>query len=87
VLHREADPATAFGLGREVAALIPDATLIPLPGASHLFYHGAWTETLDATLGFLAEGEPAAEAGPVSGALAPSWGPGWTWRSRRPGGG
>jgi len=63
VLHREADPATAFGLGREVATLIPDATLIPLPGSSHLFYHGAWAEVLDATLGFL--GSPSAEvAGP-----------------------
>jgi hypothetical protein len=63
VLHREADPATAFRLGREVATLIPDATLIPLPGSSHLFYHGAWTEVLDATLGFL--GSPAAGvAGP-----------------------
>jgi pimeloyl-ACP methyl ester carboxylesterase len=63
VLHRKADPATAFRLGREVASLIPDATLIPLPGSSHLFYHGAWTEVLDATLGFL--GSPAAGvAGP-----------------------
>ena len=59
VLHREADPATRFALGREVATLIPDATLIPLPGSSHLFYHGAWAEVLDATLGFLGEGEPA----------------------------
>ena len=58
VLHREADPATRFDLGREVAALIPGATLIPLPGSSHLFYHGAWAEVLDAMLGFL--GEPAA---------------------------
>jgi pimeloyl-ACP methyl ester carboxylesterase/DNA-binding CsgD family transcriptional regulator len=57
VLHREADPATGFELGREVAALIPGATLIPLPGSSHLFYHGAWEEVLDAMLGFL--GEPA----------------------------
>jgi pimeloyl-ACP methyl ester carboxylesterase/DNA-binding CsgD family transcriptional regulator len=65
VLHREADPATAFGLGREVATLIPDATLIPLPGSSHLFYHGAWAEVLDATLGFLGSGSPAADvAGP-----------------------
>ena len=62
VLHREADPATGFALGREMAALIPDATLIPLPGSSHLFYHGAWTEVLDAPLGFL--GEAAAAAGP-----------------------
>ena len=52
VLHREADQATAFALGREVAALIPGATLIPLPGSSHLFYHGPWTEVRDATLGF-----------------------------------
>jgi DNA-binding CsgD family transcriptional regulator len=52
VLHRESDQATAFALGREVAALIPGATLIPLPGSSHLFYHGPWTEVRDATLGF-----------------------------------
>jgi pimeloyl-ACP methyl ester carboxylesterase/DNA-binding CsgD family transcriptional regulator len=55
VLHREADPATRFGLGREVATLIPDAALVPLPGNSHLFYHGDWTTVLDALLGFLAE--------------------------------
>ena len=53
VLHREADQATAFALGREVAALIPGATLVPLPGTSHLFYHGPWTEVRDAMLGFL----------------------------------
>ena len=33
VLHREADQGTKFELGREVAALIPGATLIPLPGS------------------------------------------------------
>ena len=65
VLHREADPATAFGLGREVAALIPGATLIPLPGTSHLFYHGAWAEVLAPTLAFLGAGEPAAEPQPA----------------------
>jgi pimeloyl-ACP methyl ester carboxylesterase/DNA-binding CsgD family transcriptional regulator len=59
VLHREADQATAFELGREVATLIPDATLIPLPGSSHLFYHGAWADVLDAMLGFLVAPEPA----------------------------
>ena len=53
VLHREEDRATGFKLGREVATLIPGATLIPLPGSSHLFYHGPWAEVLDATLGFL----------------------------------
>ena len=55
VLHREADPATRFGLGREVATLIPGAALVPLPGTGHLFYHGDWTAVLDALLGFLAE--------------------------------
>ncbi len=34
VLHREADKGTRFELGREVAALIPGATLIPLPGST-----------------------------------------------------
>jgi len=55
VLHREADRGTRFELGREVAALIPGATLIPLPGSSHLFYHGDWSSVLEATLSFLAE--------------------------------
>ena len=53
VLHREADQGTRFELGREVAALIPGATLVPLPGSSHLFYHGDWPAVLDAALGFL----------------------------------
>ncbi len=57
VLHREDDRGTRFELGREVASLIPGATLIPLPGSSHLFYHGDWLGVLDAVLGFL--GEPA----------------------------
>jgi pimeloyl-ACP methyl ester carboxylesterase/DNA-binding CsgD family transcriptional regulator len=55
VLHREADRGTRFELGREAAALIPGATLIPLPGASHLFYHGDWPSVLDAVLGSLTE--------------------------------
>jgi pimeloyl-ACP methyl ester carboxylesterase/DNA-binding CsgD family transcriptional regulator len=55
VLHREADSGTPFALGREVAALIPGATLIPLPGSSHLYYHGDWQAVLEAVLGFLRE--------------------------------
>jgi pimeloyl-ACP methyl ester carboxylesterase/DNA-binding CsgD family transcriptional regulator len=58
VLHREADSATPFELGREMATLIPGATLIPLPGTGHLFYQGEWEPVLAAMLGFL--GEPAA---------------------------
>ena len=57
VLHREADRAAAFALGREVAALIPGATLVPLTGSSHLFYHGPWAEVRDAALDFF--GPPA----------------------------
>ncbi len=55
VLHREADQGTRFELGREVAALIPGATLMPLPGSSHVFYHGDWTAVLDAMVSFLGE--------------------------------
>jgi pimeloyl-ACP methyl ester carboxylesterase len=63
VLHREADRGTRFELGREVAALIPDAVLIPLPGSSHLFYHGDWGAVADAVTGFLSEpaGSPLTE--------------------------
>ena len=61
VLHREADKGTRFELGREAATLIPGATLIPLPGSSHVFYHGDWSAVLDALLGFLCE---PASAGP-----------------------
>jgi pimeloyl-ACP methyl ester carboxylesterase/DNA-binding CsgD family transcriptional regulator len=55
VLHREADRGTRFELGREVAAGIPGAVLIPLPGTSHLFYHGDWAAVLQAILAFLRE--------------------------------
>jgi pimeloyl-ACP methyl ester carboxylesterase/DNA-binding CsgD family transcriptional regulator len=55
VLHREDDRGTRFELGREVAARIPGATLIPLPGSSHLFYHGDWAAVLEAILGFLCQ--------------------------------
>ena len=55
VLHRVADKGTRFELGREVAAMIPGAALIPLPGSSHLFYHGDWPEVLEAVVGFLCE--------------------------------
>jgi pimeloyl-ACP methyl ester carboxylesterase len=55
VLHREEDRGTRFERGREVASLIPGATLIPLPGASHLYYHGDWKAVLEAMTGFLDE--------------------------------
>jgi pimeloyl-ACP methyl ester carboxylesterase/DNA-binding CsgD family transcriptional regulator len=61
VLHREDDRGTPFERGREVAALVPGATLIPLPGSSHIYYHGDWESVLDAVLGFLSEPAPKAQ--------------------------
>jgi pimeloyl-ACP methyl ester carboxylesterase len=55
VLHREGDRGTRFELGREVATRIPGATLVPLAGRSHLFYHGDWTAVLDAILESLSQ--------------------------------
>ncbi len=65
VLHREADKGTRFELGREVAALIPGATLVPLPGSSHLFYHGDWLAVVEAVLDFLCE--PASQGPRLTG--------------------
>ena len=48
-------PARRSSWGGEAAAMIPGATLIPLPGASHVFYHGDWLAVPEAMLGFLAE--------------------------------
>lgn len=40
VVHRRADRAVPFRLGREVAAAIPGATFVPLPGTAHFPWHG-----------------------------------------------
>ena len=64
ILHREGDRATSFKLGQEVAALIPGASLFPLPGSSHLFYHGDWAAVADTMVGFLCE--PADERVPLT---------------------
>lgn len=65
VLHREGDRATAFDLGRDVAAGIPDAVLVPLHGTEHLFYTGDSGAVLEAALSFLRE--PAAVPMPLTG--------------------
>jgi DNA-binding NarL/FixJ family response regulator len=64
ILHREGDRATSFKLGQEVAALIPGATLFPLPGSSHLFYHGDWTAVLETMVSFLSQ--PAGSRAPLT---------------------
>ena len=40
VVHRRDDRAVPYRLGREVAAAIPGATLVPLQGNSHFPWHG-----------------------------------------------
>lgn len=40
VVHRRDDRAVPFRLGREVAAGIPGATFVPLPGSAHFPWHG-----------------------------------------------
>jgi pimeloyl-ACP methyl ester carboxylesterase/DNA-binding CsgD family transcriptional regulator len=59
VLHREGDTATAFSLGRRVAAAIPGAVLVPLAGRAHLFYFGDWEAVLAATVDFALPAEAA----------------------------
>ncbi|WP_328356987.1 alpha/beta fold hydrolase [Mycobacterium sp. NBC_00419] len=40
VIHRRDDRAVPYRLGREVAATIPGATFVPLPGSAHFPWHG-----------------------------------------------
>jgi pimeloyl-ACP methyl ester carboxylesterase/DNA-binding CsgD family transcriptional regulator len=80
VLHREADPATSFSLGREVAALIPGAALVPLPGPGQLYYHGDWATVLEAVLGFLDDTEYPDDTEPAGPAGTPDPGPRLTRR-------
>jgi pimeloyl-ACP methyl ester carboxylesterase/DNA-binding CsgD family transcriptional regulator len=58
VLHRRDDRAIPYRLGRELAAGIPGARLVSLPGRSHFPYAGDSAPVIRAILEFL--GEPAA---------------------------
>jgi pimeloyl-ACP methyl ester carboxylesterase/DNA-binding CsgD family transcriptional regulator len=40
VVHRRDDRAVPYALGRRVAAAIPGATFVPLPGSAHFPWHG-----------------------------------------------
>lgn len=62
VVHRRSDRAVPYALGRGLAAALPDATFVPLPGRAHL----PWYEDADAVvracrrgLGEPGRGEPA----------------------------
>jgi pimeloyl-ACP methyl ester carboxylesterase/DNA-binding CsgD family transcriptional regulator len=53
VVHREHDRAMRLRGGREVAALLPDAELVTLPGDAHLPWHGDGDAVLRAVAAFV----------------------------------
>ena len=64
VVHRRADRAIPYALGRELAAAIPGATLIPLDGSAHFPWAGDVDSVVRALRSFLSPGNDAA---PVAG--------------------
>ncbi len=67
VVHRRGDRAIPYELGRELAAAIPKATLLPLDGTAHFPWAGDWQSVARALRSALApeaprraDGEPAA---------------------------
>jgi pimeloyl-ACP methyl ester carboxylesterase/DNA-binding CsgD family transcriptional regulator len=57
VVHRRDDRAVPYRLGREVAAAIPGATLIPLQGSAHFPWHGDVDSVVRACREALAPGQ------------------------------
>ena len=72
VVHRRGDRAIPYRLGRELAAAIPGATLVPLDGGAHLPWTGDWQATARALRSVLAPKAPARLAGEPAAALLSS---------------
>jgi len=72
VVHRRDDRAVPFRCGREVAAAIPGATLIPLQGSAHFPWHGDVDSVVRACREALAPGQstPHEAGGPEHVALS-----------------
>ena len=64
VVHRRSDRAIPYALGRELAAAIPGATLIPLEGSAHFPWAGDAHSVVRALRSFLS---PPSEAARVAG--------------------
>jgi pimeloyl-ACP methyl ester carboxylesterase/DNA-binding CsgD family transcriptional regulator len=69
VVHRRGDRAIPYRLGRELAAAIPGATLIPLEGSAHLPWFGDPPSVARALRSALAPAAPAHVAGEPAAAL------------------
>jgi len=71
VVHREHDRAMRLSGAREVAALLPHANLVTLPGDAHLPWHGDGDAVLRVVAPFLGiQGPPAPASEAVTDALA-----------------
>jgi pimeloyl-ACP methyl ester carboxylesterase/DNA-binding CsgD family transcriptional regulator len=62
VVHRRGDRAIPYQLGRELAASIPTATLIPLDGSAHFPWAGDWSSVARALRSALGHEVPAGVA-------------------------
>ena len=69
VVHRRADRAIPYHLGRELAAAIPRATLIPLDGSAHFPWAGDAQSVARALRSVLAPEAPARVAGEPAAVL------------------
>jgi pimeloyl-ACP methyl ester carboxylesterase/DNA-binding CsgD family transcriptional regulator len=69
VVHRRGDRAIPYGLGREIAATIPGATLIPLEGNAHFAWAGDTQSVSRAMRSVLAPEAPARVIGEPAAVL------------------